>query len=200
MIANMPLAPQIYQPLAHRGEIRLLRMKPGTNEEPIEIHLKTAKLDSKTQYTALSYVWGDSSPPFLVKCDGHNFPVTHNLWEILSRFHQDRFEGLLWIDAICINQQDNKEKGVQVSMMREIYKQASKVIFWLGKQERYDEFAVDLMTLFKKRHEPFSELQPWRDKPLHELGLPSEHPGWLGWASLLCRPWFSRVWIVQEFL
>ena len=85
-------------------------------------------------------------------------------------------------------------------MMRDIYKRAANVIFWLGEQERYDDDAVRLMKTFFKQHTCRWGLERDRAKTLKELGLPSFDIGWFGWASLFSRPWFGRVWIVQEFL
>jgi hypothetical protein len=85
-------------------------------------------------------------------------------------------------------------------MMRDIYERAANVIFWLGEQERYDEDAVNLMRDFSERYPTQLDLERHRGKTLKQLGLPSIDHGWTGWASLFCRPWFGRVWIVQEFL
>jgi hypothetical protein len=56
------------------------------------------------------------------------------------------------------------------------------------------------MHVFVKTHKVHSDLESLRGKSLNELGLPSYDCGWIGWASLLSRPWFGRIWIVQEFL
>ncbi|CAI6266865.1 unnamed protein product [Periconia digitata] len=196
----MSRLPKLY----HRRDIRLIRIKPGTKQSNIEIEIETSNLDSNVEYTALSYVWGENpSLPSSIVYDGQNVPVTRNLWEVMLRFRAERLVGLLWVDAICINQQDNDEKSMQVNMMRDIYKQAAKVIFWLGEQEEYDEDAVKLIKVFNENNKrPVDRAFPsgMHSKELSDLGLPYDDPGWSGWASLLCRPWFGRVWIVQEFL
>jgi hypothetical protein len=58
-------------------------------------------------------------------------------------------------------------------MMRDIYKRAAKVIFWLGEQELYDEAAINLMRSFSKQYPPQLDLEPHRGKTLEELGLSS---------------------------
>jgi hypothetical protein len=196
---KMPGAP-LYSPLLHRRDIRLLRLKSRTGREGVEVTLETFKLDLHTQFTALSYVWGDMIPPHEIVCNGHKVQITRNLWGVLSQLRKQQFDSLLWVDAICINQKDESEKSVQVAMMRDIYKRAANVIFWLGEQEPCDEDAVDLMEIFSKQHPHHWNLERHRVKTLQELGLPSYNNGWFGWASLLSRPWFGRVWIVQEFL
>jgi len=196
---KMPSAP-LYSPLLHRRDIRLLCIKSGASREDVEVTLETFKLDSDTQFTALSYVWGDVIASHRIVCNGHKTPITRNLWVILSQLRKQQFDRLLWVDAICINQTDKSEKSLQVAMMRDIYKRAVNVIFWLGEQERYDEDAVHLMRIFFKKYPNFWDLERHRVKTLEELGFSSDNDGWSGWASLLSRPWFGRIWIVQEFL
>jgi hypothetical protein len=111
--------------------------------------------------------------------------------------------GILWpvVGRCNLHQSaDNEEKGIQVNMMRDIYMRAANVIFWLGQEEQYDKSAVRLMEIFVENHKYSSDLESLRAKSLDELGLPSYDLGWAGWASLLSRPWFGRIWIVQEFL
>lgn len=196
----MTSAPSIYHTLGHQRSIRLLRIHPGKDEKRMVVDLDEFNLDSDVQYTAISYVWGNSSPPSQITCNGHCAPVTRNLWDVLSCLREKNFGSLLWVDAICINQQDRQEKSTQVSMMRDIYKQAAKVVFWLGRQEQYDKNAVELMNIFNARHKFPSDVESLRGRSLNEIGLPLNHHGWIGWASILSRPWFGRVWIVQEFL
>ncbi|OAG14716.1 heterokaryon incompatibility, partial [Alternaria alternata] len=168
-------------------------------EDPIEIILETFDLDSNTEFKALSYVWGDATSPCEIICNGHKKPITRNLWDVLSQLRKQKFGCRMWVDAVCINQKDEEEKSFQVAMMRDIYKRAAKVIFWLGEQESYDKDAVRLMRGFLERYPPQLDMEPHRGKTLEELGLSSIDRGWTGWASLFCRPWFGRVWIVQEF-
>ncbi|KAH6870814.1 heterokaryon incompatibility protein-domain-containing protein [Alternaria rosae] len=189
----------LYSLLPHRRAIRLLRIKSGTGEEGIQITLETFNLDSKTQFTALSYVWGDTTSPCEIICNGHTKSITRNLLGVLSQLQKQQFNCLLWVDAICINQRDEEEKSFQVAMMRDIYKRAAKVIFWLGQQELYDEDAINLMRSFSQRFPHRLDLERHRLKTLEEMNLSSFDRGWAGWASLFCRPWFGRVWIVQEF-
>jgi hypothetical protein len=190
----------LYYRLERRRDIRLLCIKSESGGKSIEVDLTVLELDSDVQYTALSYVWGDPFPQSWILCNGHSVPISHNLWEVLSCLQKQGFNGLLWVDAMCINQKDNKEKSIQVNMMRDIYKRAANVIFWLGLEQPYDKAAIGLLEVFLKNNKVHSELEPLRGKPLQELGLPSQDYGWIGWASLLSRPWFGRIWIVQEFL
>ncbi|KAF2675932.1 hypothetical protein K458DRAFT_482087 [Lentithecium fluviatile CBS 122367] len=179
-LASTPL----YSPLEHRRNIRLLRIKSKGSGKSIEVDIRISRLDSDVQFTALSYVWGDPLQQSWIVCNGHNVPITRNLWKILSTLQEQHHHGLL----------------IQVNMMRDIYKRAGNVIFWLGQDEKYDKDAVRLMNVFVQNHQYHSDLEPLRGKTLEELHLPCYDFGWRDWASLLSRPWFGRVWIVQEFL
>jgi hypothetical protein len=101
MDANMPPT-SIYSPLEHRNEIRLLRIEPKSGGGCINITLETYGLDSDVQFTALSYVWGNPTPQFKIVCNGHRVPIGQNLLAVLSRLQEQRYNGLLWVDAICI--------------------------------------------------------------------------------------------------
>ncbi|KAH7371571.1 heterokaryon incompatibility protein-domain-containing protein [Pyrenochaeta sp. MPI-SDFR-AT-0127] len=190
----------IHYPLKLPKDIRLLRIQPRDGQTGIKITSEIFNLDSDVEFTAISYVWGDLNPPNYIVCNGQDLCIAQNLSEVLLQLQNERYCGLLWADAICINQKDMEEKSIQVSMMREIYQRATKVIFWLGKEEKHDNRAVCLMKLFCERRKIHTKLDDLRAASLSELCLPPNDDGWRGWASLLSRPWFGRVWIVQEFL
>jgi hypothetical protein len=121
----MPSAP-LYHPLERRRDIRLLRIESKSGGKSIEVDLGIFKLDSDVQYTALSYVWGNLFPQSWIVCNGNNVPISHNLWEVLSCLQKQEYHGLLWVDAICINQKDNKEKGLQTSC-------ECSILAWVGR-------------------------------------------------------------------
>lgn len=185
-----------------RREIRLLELLPA-HHHPSKFRpacrIQHVSLDDKPSFMALSYVWGSGNDPATILVDKQPFRVTRNLFEAITGI-TGKESVVIWIDAICINQQDNEEKNIQVKMMRSIYKQATSVIFWLGQQEQHDKAAFRLMNVFVEKHKIFSNLEQFRGSSLAQMGLPLNDGGWIGWASLLSRPWFGRVWIVQEFL
>jgi hypothetical protein len=119
--------------------IRLFKLLPGTDRDPLRGELFEASLGSKTTYEALSYCWGDSdvvSPiRFTQHVDSHDsyfLNGTTNLCAALLRLRRPDAPRILWVDAICINQQDNMEKTRQLALMGHIYKQAARVVVWLG--------------------------------------------------------------------
>jgi hypothetical protein len=192
-----------YQALdCSRREIRLLELLP-THHHLSKVQpacrILHVSLDEKPTFLALSYVWGSGNDATVVLVDNRPFQVTRNLFEAITGVRGAE-SIIIWIDAICINQQNSEETRIQVKMMRSIYKQATSVIFWLGQQGQHDKAALRLMNVFVEKHEISSDLETFRGRSLAQIGLPSNDDGWIGWASLLSRPWFGRVWIVQEFL
>jgi hypothetical protein len=91
-------------------------------------------IDSEDKYDALSYMWGDASPVDRIVVDGAAIPVAWNLTRALEylRDQQGSEVRRIWIDAVCINQGDEKERGHQVAMMRSIYSKAYCVRIWIN--------------------------------------------------------------------
>ncbi|KAF2794224.1 hypothetical protein K505DRAFT_205155, partial [Melanomma pulvis-pyrius CBS 109.77] len=138
-----------YQNLDYsRRAIRLLELLPAHHHlskfRPACRILHTS-LDEDPSFSALSYVWGSADDTTIVLVDKRPFRVTRNLFDALIGLRETETI-TIWIDAICINQQDKKEKCIQVKMTRSIYKRAANVIFWLGQQEQHDKAAVRLMN------------------------------------------------------
>ncbi|KAL6803366.1 heterokaryon incompatibility domain-containing protein [Trichoderma sp. SZMC 28013] len=125
-----------YEAIDSRGDdhrIRVLTLKPSQDpSEPIHISLSVVKLNDDPSFEALSYCWGDATDKLLVFCDGVPFPVTKNLESALRHLRQTEDERILWVDAICINQDNIPERNQQVSIMKDIYRKARHVVIWLG--------------------------------------------------------------------
>jgi hypothetical protein len=85
-------------------------------------------------FCALSYVWGHGARPQEILIDGKSLPITANLYAALRDLQADAFGGAIqvWVDAICINQDDFAERSAQIRLMRDIYHLASDVKVWLG--------------------------------------------------------------------
>jgi hypothetical protein len=128
----------LYAPLKHPRNIRLLALLPTSEHTPyaeIRCLLGEESLDSCRPYTALSYVWGDANITRTIKVNDVTFEATKNLEAALRELrNSDGVVRILWIDAICINQQDNEEKQSQVGQMNVIYSNAEEVVVWLGNE------------------------------------------------------------------
>ncbi|KAH0545073.1 hypothetical protein FGG08_000844 [Glutinoglossum americanum] len=115
--------------------IRLLRLFPApTLNDDIKCELFPSNLDGEHTFEALSYTWGSEANPATITLQGEAREVTQNLAAALRhlRFH-DR-DRVLWVDALCINQNDTVEKSMQVDQMRQVYTRSctSRVLVWLG--------------------------------------------------------------------
>src|SRR5882757_4523195 len=128
----------------NRREIRVLRFpKPGceiripqlsaNRHDAIQLILETVSLDDlDLNYTALSYTWGSEGCTEEISINGQCFRINQNLHSAIQQLRRrNQFSGM-WIDAICINQQDRIEKSWQVAQMGDVYKNATEVIIWLG--------------------------------------------------------------------
>ena len=125
-----------YVPLQYADSIRLLTLFPGEMESAIEISLTEARFQDNPIYEAVSYTWatedGDSSLRSQIRCDEERVWVTKNCELALKYLRKADSERVLWVDAICINQKDVKERGHQVGIMHDVYSNATEVVVWLG--------------------------------------------------------------------
>ena len=117
---------QVYTKLdPSMGAIRLLRLLGSAdNDAPIECHLAIYSLDDEP-YDALPYTWGSSALGKSVYVNGSRFVVTDNLAAALRRLRLPDKPRTIWIDALCINQDDLAERAYQVAIMGQIYRKAA---------------------------------------------------------------------------
>ncbi|CAK4033929.1 Hypothetical predicted protein [Lecanosticta acicola] len=99
----------------------------------VRLSTERTELQSAPSYVALSYAWGDPGITEVVEVDGAAVNVTANLATALEHL-QDKIEDneALWIDALCIDQENEAEKSSQVARMRDVYTNATRVLAWLG--------------------------------------------------------------------
>jgi hypothetical protein len=191
------------------GEFRLLRLFKG-DEDLIHCELFDSKLGlpGQTQdYAALSYTWGSKSTPCDIIMNGSKIKVTKNVCLALRDLRLKEKDRFLWIDALCINQSNEKEKSHQVQQMGLIYRNAERVMIWLG-QATYEtdyfmKFAQQLgrecVNYVSDNHEKLDS--QWTDTwALIVQDLRNSQRDLLveGLQLLLRRDWFKRVWILQE--
>lgn len=106
-----------------------------------------------TDYIALSYTWGDPGTTDTIMINGQRFEVTRNLYLALHQLRESTFfaTGIkLWVDAICINQKDTRERSLQVQRMRDIYIQAFHTFAWVGPEADDSAGAIRLLEIFAK--------------------------------------------------
>ncbi|KAL8787327.1 MAG: hypothetical protein Q9195_007822 [Heterodermia aff. obscurata] len=162
-------------------EIRLLRLVRNSTKAQIEVELFRTTLREHPAYTAVSYTWGDQTPMVTIRCNQVEHRVRKNLYEFYSNARENMKSNVYWIDAICINQCDDKEKSVQVQMMRLIYAQAAKLIIWLGAANEHTSMAFKTFSEIIEQPE-FHLVDDKREAVL----------------DILNRAWWNRIWVVQE--
>ena len=136
----------IYNQLADANEIRLLYLHCGRKGEPIECTIKHHLFSSKLAYEALSYEWGKSDrdvAPIQLNHSTHH--VRKNLWQALQHLRSKERPRIFWVDALCINQRDVKERNHQVSQMGKIYESATNVVVWLGHSDCMSSWALKFL-------------------------------------------------------
>lgn len=229
-----------YKPLSRDGHShRYIVLLPGLPGEEIEVEMFHSSSGRQPVYEALSYTWGSPEPTneILIRhismddldhllpgkklgapeeqqfnnTSRHVLPISRNLAIALPYLRLPKESRILWIDAICINQDDISERGYEVGKMNTIYSKANQVVVWLGEESEDSTFAVESLKSLaaglvitnngrgwmKLHPKPYSEVERLGRNP--EL-LKSKMPSWIAIANLLARPWFSRLWVFQEII
>ena len=172
---------------------------PETNYRPFTLHAVSCTTGTPVWYTALSYVWGN---PALVKpmtCNRRPFATTQNLDLALRRIRRLDVAVMLWVDQICINQDDLQEKNQQVAIMGTIYQRAWTTLAWLGEDADNSSDALDTLLATRDALQTYPDGKPLDVEDFERFYLPLPNsPKWLELGKLMSRPWFYRVWIMQE--
>jgi hypothetical protein len=188
------------------AEFQILTIKPGNLDDGIKTSLKTYSLTRCPPYEALSYVWGkfDPSNRHTIEIENQVLEVTPNLFSALHDLRSHIRERFIWIDAICINQQDLRERSSQLQLMRNIYQSASQTVAYLGPLTSGLQLVLPLFKLIEwdEDRPPWVIRSPTDDRLLNYLlPLAPDIQGMIMaglWEDLLERPYWSRIWIVQE--
>ena len=124
-----------YEPLdVDSYEIRMLTILPGSPGSIVRCTMQRTNLISPIKYAALSYCWGDATITTDIFVNGIEIQVTVNLADALQHLRKLGV-GRLWVDALCINQTDKQEKGLQIRNMKHIYSEAEMTYAWLRREE-----------------------------------------------------------------
>lgn len=163
---------QLYADLpVDADSIRVLTLQPwqpqadqNDTQAPIIGQLRVVPMDSHPEFTALSYVWGPyAEPRDTVICNGVSVEITANCREALLALCKLPRPVTVWVDAICINQEDDGEKAIQLPLMEEIYAWSQTVYIWLGPGSEGSDRGMDwlrkastmsicLMPVFYSQH------------------------------------------------
>lgn len=191
--------------------IRLLELVPN---KPLCIRVIHARLRDAPRYAALSYTWGENIFDHDLLIEDQVLHITKNLSDALIELTPFITQQglLLWVDAVCINQDDVDERGRQVTIMDRIYKTSNMVLVWLGKSTEQSDLAMKSISewggvataLKPEGSESWETFRSAFDKANAD-GIDLCGPAgsasaqaWLAILSLWGRSWWRRVWIVQE--
>jgi hypothetical protein len=189
------------------GTIRLLVLHPRVPLAEIRCTLFEVSLSNIPSYEAISYTWGDANLRENIWVNGKALNVPKSSYTILSNRSSVWRPHLLWIDAVCINQQDEYEKDCQVPLMRDIYTKASIVSVCL-QTSKAPEGAIpqlhEMTESFYASDVVFELAYLGLKKFSSELGVYRRYgksirkPRWIAFQALVRNPWFTRIWVVQE--
>jgi hypothetical protein len=210
-----------YAPLDLAGDgLRLIYLLRGHPPDPVDCRILETCLREVDciPYEALSYCWGSSGKTSAIILDSCHKPVTDNLFAALKHLRSPGSDRILWIDAICIDQDNKKEQGHQVAQMKRIYENAEGVVVWLGEGTEDTDFLMAFMGVLQESDhaDRITSVMEDYDTPRHRLRIM-----WLfvrnllkltageyrdeicdnlasTLSNLLRRPWFRRVWVIQE--
>ena len=180
-----------FQTVADGDAFRLAVIQPGTGTNPIQCNLLWESSNGPSRkYCCLSYAWESVHRDAAILCDGFRFPVTSNLLRALQSLRKPKTPLIIWVDQVCINQDDDTERGHQVSIMKHIFNKAHKIYVWLGDEDA----RTAKLCEYAKRMRRSSD-----DSPRNVLNrLLSQRELKDATLNLLRRPWFQRVWVIPE--
>ena len=204
-----------YRPLDQNArEIRLFRL--GQIEDPsapIQLTIKHVDLDEQPDFEALSYTWGDERPTYEILIREVE-DVVHGCFTVRQNLHDfllmqmekkgwDR-STWFWVDQICINQTDLGERNHQVGQMAELYSSARRVIVWLGPCGDGSDDLLDVLGEDAEFECSSETLRLLAERRFDSKDYDSDHLNQhlfthiKALRSLLTRPYWFRVWIIQE--
>lgn len=179
------------------NQIRLFKLEPGHTGDTIKGSFLYTYIEKCLSYTAVSYAWGDSAAAGTIRVGendnlGTDLRVADNLLQFLRvQSCMITEPKLFWIDAICINQRDLRERNHQVGLMKLIYTNADDVYVWLGREADDSKLAMRFLSRGGPR-----PLRP-RGSGFYPVWTPREARA-LG--ELCERPYWRRMWIIQEVI
>lgn len=176
-------------PLREGHGIRLLRLHGGPTDAPLQGRLMLS--DGKETYEALSYAGvpeeGRSSIEIFSAASAFKITIKPNLEAALRQLRlPDRYR-LLWIDSICIDQNDVRERNFHIQRMGSIFNTASNVCVWLGVAGPQSGLAFEFIRKFVQAYDLRTEVEGSLDRPSFDALF-----------ELLTRRWFTRRWALQE--
>jgi hypothetical protein len=207
-------------------EIRVVVLLPGQWDDEISCRLINSSLESPLEYEALSYVWAQEPGHRCIRLNGSRHQITTNLFLALRRLRKASEARYIWIDALCINQDNGEEKNHQVALMGSIYKSCTRALLWLGDYESPAGSPRQTVTIEEAETQSWKQISEeqssMQDKGfaamnmvyelsankhlsptfmLEKAGKFDERNGFHHlrlFRSLFDLPWWTRIWTIQE--
>lgn len=186
--------------------VKILPPRSDANDSLIELVVEHHGLGDdlgkpRPEYIALSYIWGSEEDMRVILMHGLPFKIRNNLHGFLiqTRNTMKNKDGSVyyWIDSLCINQERVKERNHQVQVMAEIYGRAHDVLVWLGGATDDSARAMELLKASQgHQRENFADENP--PKFAEDFWSTLEPDDLNAVLRMFARPYWSRVWIVQE--
>jgi hypothetical protein len=172
-----------YRPI--NGDIRLVTLERGDGKDAVRCKMFDVEFSTELVYVALSYEWGRVGEGSIIWIDGGFRKIGSSLFNALMHLRRPNEDLILWVDALCIDQQNLGERNHQVELMGKIYSQAAEVVIWLGLARDDSRLA---MAQFRAISENLSLGKP--------VGRPVMHiEAVLSWVR---RTYWRRMWVIQE--
>lgn len=194
-----------------KPSFRLLRLIKG--QGPVlecEIFQSLVEKHTSVPYEALSYAWGSYERSDMIMANGRPLGVTNNLHLALSYLRLVNHDRILWVDALCIDQENLKERTHQVGQMAQIYRNAESVIFWLGQATYATNVAMESLRALESANTS-AACRSWKKYDERwqsswtrvQTRLSRRYTNLVsmqceGMRDLFTRSWYERVWIIQE--
>lgn len=192
-----------YQTLAD-DEIRLLYLDPGHSGEPLRASLQHVASAYLPNFETVSYCWGDITRSATIVIEHRTLAIPKGTAEALLRFRDPKNVKILWIDAVCIHQDNARERSVHVAKMHTIYASGAKNLIWIGEDDGTVAKAIqDMRIVFEEMKKDTDDFRtfpmPGDANYYHHFGSGLKTTIDLTPLVRLCsRPWFGSLWVVQE--
>ncbi|KAF1963002.1 hypothetical protein CC80DRAFT_434374 [Byssothecium circinans] len=200
--ASNEISSNPYREGVNSSSIRLLRISTS-RDGGFSGFLKVFPLADAPPFYSASYTWGKNTPSnTTIRLRAGSLPVLPSLVPFLRMVteHVDFSDrDWWWIDSLCINLADSQEREKQVRIMADIYKKSKRTIIWLGEEQEEGSScagAIEFMLYLSTLSLAFDYHQNLRQI----LRGPNFSQEWAAVGNMLARPWWSRVWTLQEFI
>ncbi|KAF6815136.1 hypothetical protein CPLU01_14224 [Colletotrichum plurivorum] len=198
-----PLTTYKYVPLDMLvNEMRMIVVEPAADRNaPLVLRLAHCPIVCQVVYFALSYTWGDPEPTRQVTASGQKMTIRANLEFVLRALRSSKTMLCIWVDAVCIDQENLVERSRQIKRMFEIYHRAVQVYCYVGEPDEASEAALDLIPEFNEACMPVAARggeEGFEDKPVIAFEGRDAPRRMAALYRFLCRPYFRRMWILQE--